>query len=140
MVSAVVISTVIIVGLVLLGVLLTMVFHAINRREIGRHRVDPLYVPRIQFRPIDDPTKHEPVFAEHELALLQLKVLTKEELDDLILARLDRERRIPCECSSSIIEVVPDSNSQLTCECKQSKNFFTPECSICLNDFGAGDA
>ncbi|KAJ2091472.1 hypothetical protein IW138_001931 [Coemansia sp. RSA 986] len=114
-----------------------MIFHAIHRRELGRHRIDPLYVPRIQFQPTESPDKTEPVFAEHELSLLRLKVLTKEELEELILTRLDRERRVLCTCSSSIVEIAPQNN---LCECELPRNFFTPDCSICLNEFCAGDS
>ncbi|KAJ1892314.1 hypothetical protein LPJ81_005580 [Coemansia sp. IMI 209127] len=139
MISAIALSAIVLVGLVLLGALLTMIFHAIHRREIGRHRVDPLYVPRIQFQPTQVPTKTGPVFAEHELSLLRLKVLTKEELDELILARLDRERRILCTCPA-VVEAAVETAASEPCECRLPNNFFTPECSICLNDFCAGDS
>ncbi|KAJ2392665.1 hypothetical protein GGI23_005175 [Coemansia sp. RSA 2559] len=139
MISAIALSAIVLVGLVLLGALLTMVFHAIHRREIERHRANPLYVPRIQFQPTQMPTKTGPVFAEHELSLLRLKALSKEELDELILARLDRESRILCKCPAAVAAAAEADGSEL-CGCMLPNNFFTPECSICLNDFCAGDS
>ncbi|KAI9504403.1 hypothetical protein GGI25_003322 [Coemansia spiralis] len=134
MVSAVAISAASLVGLVCIGALITTIFHYIHRREINRDRHDPLYEPRIQYQPSDRPPKPEPVFEEHELSLLRLKVLTNDELQELVLTRLNQERRIVCGCSDGIVEVSENQR----CECAP-KNFFTPDCSICLAEFAAGD-
>ncbi|ORX74367.1 hypothetical protein DL89DRAFT_289946 [Linderina pennispora] len=104
---------------------------------------DPLYVPRFQFRPRDAPNKQENVFEEHELSLLRTKILTEDELRELLTTQLDKYSRItkPALIQATIpkhiisIDIVSSTES---CECAISRNFFTPDCSVCLRDFEAG--
>ncbi|KAJ1941111.1 hypothetical protein EC988_006849, partial [Linderina pennispora] len=151
---------------------MTVICHFLNRHEMSRQQ-DPLYVPRFQFRPRDAPNKQENVFEEHELSLLRTKILTEDELRELLTTQLDKYSRITCSCSSDSSNKSTDkeptgnsssdkllSSAQQTstgtdngtqhiisidivsstesCECAISRNFFTPDCSVCLRDFEAG--
>lgn len=144
MVSSTAITVAIIVGVVALGCLMTAVFHLFNRRAMNRHRTDPLHIPRQQFRPRALPSTPQKVFEEHELELLATKVLTSEELQEMLLSRLDNDRQIQCSCSSNLEDNrhvridVGEIAEASDCDCQQPRHFFTPDCSVCLVDFTAG--